>query len=60
MNNSEQINQEILEQWITGKGEEPVTWATLVEVLQDVELTELASDIADVKLLWDLTFTGAT
>ena len=50
MNNSEQINQEILEQWIAGKGEEPVTWGTLVEVLQDVELTELASDIADVKL----------
>ena len=50
INNSEQINQEILEQWITGKGEEPVTWGTLVEVLQDVELTELASDIADVKL----------
>ena len=48
--NSEQINQETLEQWISGKGEEPVTWATLVEVLQDVELTELASDIADVKL----------
>ena len=50
MNNSEQINHEILEQWIAGKGEEPVTWGTLVEVLQDVELTELASDIADVKL----------
>ena len=51
MNNSEQINQEILEQWISGKGEEPVTWGTLVEVLQYVELTKLASDIAAVKLL---------
>ena len=31
-----------------------------IEVLQDVELTELASDIADVKLSWELTFTEAT
>ena len=51
MKDVEQINQEILKQWIAGKGEEPVTWETLVEVLRDVELTDLASDIADVKLL---------
>ena len=50
MKDAEQINQEIFKQWIAGKGEEPVTWGTLVEVLQDVELTDLASDIADVKL----------
>jgi len=37
--NSEQINTEILEQWINGKGKQPVTWGTLVEVLRDVELT---------------------
>ena len=52
MKDVEQINQEILKQWIAGKGEEPVTWETLVEVLRDVELTNLASDIADIKLLW--------
>lgn len=51
MKDVEQINQEILKQWIAGKGEEPVTWETLVEVLRDVELTNLASDIADIKLL---------
>ena len=52
MKDVEQINQEILKQWIAGKGEEPVTWETLVEVLRDVELNDLAGDIADVKLLW--------
>ena len=36
--------------WFGGEGEQPVTWGTLVEVLHDVELTTLASDIADVKL----------
>ena len=47
---AEEINCEIFEQWIAGRGKQPVTWRTLVEVLYDVELTALASDIADVKL----------
>ena len=47
--NSEQINMEVLEQWINGKGKQPVTWEMLVEVLRDVELTTLAGDIAAVK-----------
>ena len=47
---AEEINLEIFEQWIAGKGKQPVTWRALVEVLYEVELTALASDIADVKL----------
>ena len=47
--NSEQISAEILEQWINGKGKQPVTWGTLVKVLRDVELTTLARDIVAVK-----------
>ena len=47
--NSEQISTEILEQWINGKGKQPVTWGMLVEVLRDVQLTTLARDIAAVK-----------
>ena len=46
---SEQINREILKQWIDRKGKQPVTWETLVEVLHDVELTTLAQDIEEVK-----------
>ena len=46
---TEQINLKILKQWIKGKGKQPVTWGTLVEVLYDVELTVLANDIAAVK-----------
>jgi len=45
---SEQINKDILKQWIQGEGQ-PVTWETLVGVLRDVELNELANDIASVK-----------
>jgi len=33
---AEQINSEILQQWIAGKGKHPVTWKTLVEVLCDI------------------------
>ena len=47
---AELINMEILQEWVSGRGRQPVSWATLTEVLQDVELSELASDIEAVKL----------
>ena len=47
---AEQINTEILQEWVSGRGRQPVSWATLTEVLRDVELSELASDIEAVKL----------
>ena len=47
---AEQINLEILQVWFCGMGRVPVSWATLTEVLRDVELSELASDIEAVKL----------
>ena len=46
----EQINTEILQEWVSGRGRLPVSWATLTEVLRDVELSEVASDIEAVKL----------
>ena len=46
---AEQINTEIVQEWLTGKGKQPMTWATLVEVLRDVELSTLAGDIEAVK-----------
>ena len=46
---AEQINTEIFQEWLTGRGKKPVTWATLVEVLRDIELTTLAGDIEAVK-----------
>ena len=46
----EQINMEILREWVNGRGRLPVSWATLTEVLRDVELCKLASDIEAVKL----------
>ena len=49
LNNAEQINTEILQEWLNGRGKEPVNWATLVEVLRDIELTALASEIETVK-----------
>lgn len=44
--NSERINQHILEQWLKGEGR-PVSWATLVEVLNIIEMGELAKKIED-------------
>ena len=50
---AEQINMEILQEWVSGRGKQPVTWATLTEVLRDVELSVLARDIEEVTLLSD-------
>ena len=49
LNNAEQINTEILQEWLTGRGKKPVTWTTLVEVLRDIKLSTLAGDIEAVK-----------
>ena len=46
---AEQINTEILQEWLTGRGKKPVTWTTLVKVLRDIELSTLAGDIKAVK-----------
>ena len=48
-NDPERINMEILQEWLTGNGKQPVTWATLVEVLRDIELCTLADSISTVK-----------
>lgn len=39
------INRRIFQAWLQGKGKVPVSWATLIAVLQDTELKTLARDI---------------
>ena len=46
---SEEINMEVLRQWINGRGKHPITWGTLSEVLRDIELNTLAGEIEAVK-----------
>ena len=47
--NAERINMEILQEWVEGRGKQPVTWDTLVDILRDTQLTELAIEIASAK-----------
>ena len=49
MSDCEQSAMEILEDWIAGRGKQPVTWNTLIEVLYDIELSTLAREIETVK-----------
>ena len=49
MNDPEQINMDVLRQWLTGKGKHPITWKTLAELLHDIELNTLAREIEIVK-----------
>ena len=46
---AEQINIEILQEWLTEKGKQPVNWRTLAEVLRDIELSAIADEIEVVK-----------
>ena len=43
---AEQSNLEILKLWIGGKGK-PLSWDTLISVLKEIGLANLASDIQD-------------
>ena len=44
-NDANEINREIIEEWVAGKGKHPVTWKTLTQVLHDIELSTLAEEI---------------
>ena len=45
-----QINTEILREWATGRGKQPVSWETLTEVLRNIALGALANEIEVMKL----------
>ena len=57
---AEQINIDIFQEWLTGRGKQPVTWATLVEVLRDIELSTLAGDISTSKCPSEPVLTACT
>lgn len=46
--NPERINTEILRKWLAGEGKQPVTWTTLVVILDDIGLSSLANDIRTI------------
>ena len=48
MHAADEINEAILERWISGKGQGPFTWNTLVQCLRDTELNVLANEIEEV------------
>ena len=44
-NNPEEINIDILTQWLRGKGRKPVTWRTMINTLEEIGLKTMAEDI---------------
>ena len=46
-NDVDAISVEILRRWLEGQGQHPVTWSTLIRVLKDVQLAELAQTIQE-------------
>ena len=47
--NAQNVNRRIFQEWLCGGGRKPVSWETLITVLEDIEMSELAKSIADVK-----------
>ena len=45
--NAAKINYEILKRWIQGEGKKPLQWSTLIDVLKEIELSELAFTIEE-------------
>ena len=43
--NAELINTAILHRWLQGKGLQPVTWATLINVIKDIKFCALAAEM---------------
>ena len=43
----EMVTLKILQKWLNGAGLKPVSWNTLVQVLYDVQLNQLASEIQE-------------
>ena len=41
------IKRTIVRRWLAGKGNNPVTWRTLVEVLDSMELREVTKEIRE-------------
>lgn len=44
-NKPEEINIDILTQWLRGKGRKPVTWRTMINTLEEIGLKTMAEDI---------------
>ena len=42
------INLQIFQKWVQGKGKLPVEWSTLIEVLKDAGLSELAIEMEQI------------
>ena len=51
LGNPEDIAQEILKEWLLGRGLESVTWETLIKTLRDSDLSALADEVHQKQLL---------
>ena len=40
--------QQVMFEWQMGRGRKPTTWATLVNALDEADLSEIAKDIEDI------------
>ena len=47
MGEAKSINREIFREWLRSRGASPVSWRTLIDVLNDIGLKTLATDITN-------------
>ena len=54
MKNAQDINYRVFQEWLHGKGRQPVSWETLISVLEDIGLNQLAKSIRDAIIITKL------
>ena len=48
---ADKVVRKILQEWLEGRGLEPVTWETLIKTLRDSDLSALADEVHQKQLL---------
>ena len=46
---------EMMREWLEGRGRQPATWATLIDLLKDAEINGLAQQLGRMVLRGDTT-----
>ena len=50
----------MMREWLEGRGRQPATWATLIDLLKDAEMNDLAQQVENIVAVRTLQQGGTT
>ena len=51
---------QMMREWLEGRGRQPATWATLIDLLKDAEMNDLAQQVEEIVAVRTLQQGGTT